>query len=76
MEGSGVFPIGSRIQVQTAVAAFADPVFSAPPRSVAEKTYNTVRWTAMDQGGHFAALEQPQRLLADMRSFFATVIDN
>jgi len=76
MEGSGVFPIGSRIQVQTAVAAFPDPVFSAPPRSLAEKTYNIVRWTEMDQGGHFAALEQPQRLLADMRSFFAMVIDN
>ena len=70
LEGSGAFPEGGRVPVPTAVAAFPDPVFSAPPRSHAEKTYNIVQWTGMAEGGHFAALEQPQRLLADMRRFF------
>jgi pimeloyl-ACP methyl ester carboxylesterase len=73
LERSSAFPDGSRVQVPTAVAAFPDPVFSAPPRSLAAKTYNVVQWTNMDQGGHFAAVEQPQRLLADMRSFFALI---
>lgn len=71
LEGSGKFPVGARITVPTAVAAFPDPVFPPPPRSQAEKTYNIVRWTDMPAGGHFAALEQPDLLLADMRGFFA-----
>lgn len=70
LEGSGQFPVGSRIKVPTGVAAFPDPVFPPPPRSQARKTYKIVHWTDMEAGGHFAALEQPERLLADMRRFF------
>ena len=34
-----------------------------PPRSVAERLYaNIQRWTVMEKGGHFAALEQPEAL--------------
>jgi hypothetical protein len=55
------------------VAAFPDPVFPVAPRSHAEKTYNIVHWTDMAVGGHFAALEQPDLLLADLRTFIATV---
>jgi pimeloyl-ACP methyl ester carboxylesterase len=73
LEGSHMFPEGARIHVPTAVASFPDPVFSVPPRSLVEKTYNVVRWTEIKQGGHFPALEQPELLLADMRSFFAQV---
>jgi hypothetical protein len=29
-----------------------------------------VRWTDVDHGGHFAALEQPADLTADIREFF------
>jgi pimeloyl-ACP methyl ester carboxylesterase len=71
LEGSGKFPVGTRIQVPTAVSAFPDPVFPSPPRSQARKTYKIVQWTDMEAGGHFAALEQPELLLADMRRFFA-----
>ena len=35
--------------------------------------YNIVRWTDMPRGGHFAALEQPDLLVDDVRSFFRTV---
>ena len=71
LEGSGKFPIGARIKVPTAVAAFPDPVFAPPPRSQAKKTYDIAQWTKMAAGGHFGALEQPELLLADMRRFFA-----
>jgi pimeloyl-ACP methyl ester carboxylesterase len=71
LEGSGQFPAGARVTVPTGVAAFPDPVFPPPPRSQAAKTYNVVHWTEMAAGGHFAALEQPDLLLADMRRFFA-----
>ncbi|WP_294393847.1 epoxide hydrolase family protein [uncultured Sphingomonas sp.] len=72
LEGSGQLPAGTRIDVPTAVAAFPDPVFPAPPRSLARKTYRIKQWTDMAEGGHFAALEQPELLLADMRRFFAS----
>lgn len=71
LEGSGQFLAGTRIRVPTGVAAFPDPVFPSPPRSQARKTYKIAHWTNMDAGGHFAALEQPERLLSDMRRFFA-----
>jgi pimeloyl-ACP methyl ester carboxylesterase len=74
LEDSGKFPAGTRITVPTGVAAFPDPVFPTPPRSQAQKTYNIVQWTEMAAGGHFAALEQPQLLLADMRRFFASKV--
>ena len=72
LDESGTFPAGARITVPTGVAVFPDPVFPPPPRSQALKTYDIVQWTEMPAGGHFAALEQPELLLADMRLFFAS----
>ena len=69
LEGSGTFPAGTRVRVPTAVAAFPDPCFPPPPRSQAEKTYDVVRWIDMPSGGHFAALEQPDRWLTDVLAF-------
>lgn len=73
LEGSQSFPEGTRIKVPTGVAAFPDPVFLPPPRSFAEKTYNIVHWGEMPKGGHFAALEQPELMLADLRAFIAKI---
>ncbi|MGO4441572.1 alpha/beta fold hydrolase [Rhizobium sp. RAF56] len=41
-----------------------------PPREWAERFFNVVRWTEMEKGGHFAALEQPAALAEDIRAFF------
>ncbi|MFL6604750.1 MAG: epoxide hydrolase family protein [Steroidobacteraceae bacterium] len=73
LEGSDRFPAGTRIRVPTGVSAFPDPVFLPTPRSFAEKTYNVVHWTDMEKGGHFAAFEQPELMLADLRAFIAKV---
>ncbi|HTW26616.1 MAG TPA: epoxide hydrolase [Acetobacteraceae bacterium] len=73
LEGSQTFPAGTRIEVPTGVAAFPDPVFIPPPRSFAEKTYNVVHWTDMPRGGHFAAWEEPELMLADLRAFITKV---
>ncbi|WP_435166350.1 epoxide hydrolase family protein [Falsirhodobacter sp. 1013] len=73
LEKSRMLPAGTRIQVPTGVAAFPDPMFPPPPRSFAEKTYNIVQWTDMPRGGHFAALEEPELMLADLRAFIAEV---
>lgn len=72
-EGSFRFAPGERVTVPTGVAAFPDPVFPPPPRSYAAKTYHIVHWNDMPAGGHFAALEQPDLFLADLRAFIATV---
>ncbi|MBB3725731.1 hypothetical protein [Nonomuraea dietziae] len=36
-----------------------------------DKVNNVVRWSDFDRGGHFAAMEAPDLLLADIREFFA-----
>jgi pimeloyl-ACP methyl ester carboxylesterase len=41
-----------------------------PVRSIAERTYNIQRWSVMQAGGHFAALEQPEALVHEIRAFF------
>ncbi|HEY1354409.1 MAG TPA: epoxide hydrolase [Ktedonobacteraceae bacterium] len=59
----------TRIEVPTGVAVFPAEI-PLPPRSLAQRFYNIQRWTLMPAGGHFAALEQPQALVEDIRAFF------
>jgi len=58
-----------RIEVPTAVALFPKEL-AQPPREWIERAYNVQRWTEMPKGGHFAALEQPELLVEDIRTFF------
>jgi microsomal epoxide hydrolase len=38
---------------------------------MAERVFTDIRrWTEMPRGGHFAALEQPEALAAEIRAFF------
>ena len=62
-------PEGKRVEVPTAAALFPTELLSWPPRSYVERVYNIKRWTEMPRGGHFAALEQPDLLLEDIRAF-------
>ncbi|MCK9541395.1 MAG: epoxide hydrolase 1 [Novosphingobium sp.] len=63
------FSDGGRCDVPTAIAAFPDPVFIPPPRSLSERFYNVVRWTRMPRGGHFAAMEAPDLFVDDVQAF-------
>jgi pimeloyl-ACP methyl ester carboxylesterase len=65
-------PDNRRVDVPTACAAFPKEVV-LPPRKFVEARYNLTRWTEMPRGGHFAALEEPQLLIDDVRAFFRTV---
>jgi pimeloyl-ACP methyl ester carboxylesterase len=69
MHGPWPIPEGARITVPTGYVEFPAEILR-PPRSVAEKVYNIQRWTKMDKGGHFAALEQPEALAREVREFF------
>ncbi len=65
---------GERVETPTGVAAFPAEI-SRPPREWAERSFNLQRWTEMPSGGHFAALEEPQRLVEDIRAFFRPLRD-
>lgn len=68
-EGDDVWGL-PRVETPTGVAAFPKEPYLAP-RAWVERLYDVRRWTDMPRGGHFAALEQPQLLADDIRSFFA-----
>ena len=56
-------------QVPVGVAVFPRDVF-LPIRRIAERDIPTLaHWTEFDRGGHFAAMEQPELLIGDIRTF-------
>ncbi|HTS53811.1 MAG TPA: epoxide hydrolase [Burkholderiales bacterium] len=69
MHGPWPIPEGARITVPTGYVEFPAEILR-PPRSIAEKVYNIQRWTKMNKGGHFAALEQPEALAREISEFF------
>ena len=58
-----------RIEVPTGCAVFPKEVLYSPRKWV-EARYNLRQFTVMPQGGHFAALEQPELLVNDVRALF------
>jgi pimeloyl-ACP methyl ester carboxylesterase len=62
-------PEGRRVEVPTACAIFPKELLAWPPKSYAERLYNVTQWTEMPRGGHFAAMEQPELLITDIRKF-------
>lgn len=69
---AGLFgPPKEFVSVPTAVALFKD--LARPKRAWAERCYNIQRWTEFASGGHFAAVEEPEALVADVREFFRTL---
>jgi microsomal epoxide hydrolase len=70
---SGRFgPTGTRVDVPTAAAIFPKEIFRTP-RAWAEGAFDIHRYTRFDRGGHFAALEEPDLLIDDVRTFFREV---
>jgi len=65
-------PIAERVTVPTAAAVFPREMFRIP-RAYAEKMFELKRYTRFDRGGHFAALEEPDLYIDDVRAFFREV---
>jgi pimeloyl-ACP methyl ester carboxylesterase len=61
------------VSVPTGIANFATQFVleGRPPREWAERLYNVRRWTDMPRGGHFAPVEEPRLLAAEIAAFFA-----
>ena len=58
-----------RVEAPTGAAIFLKEVFLMP-RKWAERYYNLKRWTVMPSGGHFASMDEPARLVDEIRAFF------
>ncbi|WP_419920268.1 epoxide hydrolase family protein [Candidatus Poriferisodalis sp.] len=59
------------VDVPTGVAKFPKEIIP-PVRAWSEPIYSDIRhWTDMPAGGHFAAFEQPELFVDDVRAFFS-----
>ena len=73
-EGGRFFPKDfKKIEIPTAAAIFPAEMSEWPPRSYVERIFNLQQWTEMPAGGHFAALEKPDLLIADIQKFLRTL---
>jgi hypothetical protein len=55
------------------VSVFPDELYEAP-QSWAERAYpKLIHYNRLDNGGHFAASEQPQLLSAEIRATFRSI---
>jgi microsomal epoxide hydrolase len=70
LHGSAILPAGDAITVPTGYAQFPREILKPPPKT-AERVFKDIRrWSVMEKGGHFAALEQPESLAREVRAFF------
>jgi pimeloyl-ACP methyl ester carboxylesterase len=58
------------VAIPVAVSAFPDELYQCP-RSWAERAYpHLIHYNKLDKGGHFAAWEQPELFVAELRAGF------
>jgi epoxide hydrolase len=61
------------VAVPTGVAVFPKEIVT-PVRAWMEPNFTNIRhWSEMPKGGHFAAFEQPELFVRDVRAFFRTL---
>jgi epoxide hydrolase len=57
------------MSVPLGVAVFPHDIF-LPIRRYADRTFsNIIHWSEFDRGGHFAAMEEPDLFVADLRDY-------
>jgi pimeloyl-ACP methyl ester carboxylesterase len=61
------------VAIPVAVSVFPDEIYAAP-KSWAEKAYpKLIHYNKLDKGGHFAAWEQPELFVGEMRAAFKSL---
>ena len=69
-EGGRLFPKDfKKIKIPTGIAVFPAEMSTWPPKTYVERIFNVKQWTNMKNGGHFAAMEQPELLVKDIVEF-------
>jgi len=66
--------VSSRVDVPTGFAIFPKDLNNGP-REWAERFFNVRRWSEMPRGGHFAALEEPELFVQEIREFFRPYVE-
>src|SRR5215212_5136057 len=70
--GGGFFDVRG-VKLPVVVTVFPDEIYAAP-RSWAEKAYpNLIHYNKLDKGTHFAAWEQPELFVREMRASFTSL---
>jgi pimeloyl-ACP methyl ester carboxylesterase len=69
---ASALPADDPAPTPTAIDIFGGEIvpFPKPPRELAERYYNVVRWTEHRSGGHFPAVAEPQLLAEGLRAAF------
>jgi len=60
-----------QITLPVAVSAFPKEILPTPRKWMERRCSNIVHWGVMEKGGHFAAWEQPEAFVAELRTAFA-----
>ena len=61
------------VKIPVAVSAFPDEIYTAP-QSWTEKAYpKLIHYNKLPKGGHFAAWEQPELFVSEMRAAFKSL---
>ena len=61
------------INIPVGASIFPKEIFRASRRWAEKRFSNIIYWNTLDQGGHFAALEQPQVFVQELRMCFASL---
>ena len=70
MHGPWPIPTGGTVDVPMGYCAFPKEIIRPPTIDRQQQYTNIQRWTQMPKGGHFAAMEQPEALAAEIQAFF------
>ncbi len=72
-ENRGASFSGGKVTLPVAASVFPREIFRAP-KSWAEQTYsNLIHWNELDRGGHFAAFEEPDLFVQELRNAFTAL---
>jgi pimeloyl-ACP methyl ester carboxylesterase len=61
------------VSIPVAVSVFPDEIYTVP-RSWAEQAYpNLIHYNELERGGHFAAWEEPELFVSELRAGFRSL---
>jgi pimeloyl-ACP methyl ester carboxylesterase len=61
------------IDIPVACSIFPKEIFSCSRRWAERKYKNLIYWNELDKGGHFAAFEQPELFVGELRNAFRSL---
>jgi pimeloyl-ACP methyl ester carboxylesterase len=72
-ESFGAFGAATKLELPVGVSIFPKEIFRPSRRWAEKRMTNIIHWNELDKGGHFAAWEQPELYLKEVRDCFGKV---